>query len=243
MRDQHRRVLLEHRRDRAERDVLLHEVSASKAFDVMLKSSRPASSSCVWFTCGPPCSDRHVEAVLARRCRSRRPGRSRRIPPRPSSRVRSATLSCARRIAGDAKQRQQPATEHRRPKRHPWYPFGRNRRDRPHTAPWRRDGCATSFGLAGRRAIVTGHRGGIGAAIAATLEADGAEVIGLDLPDFDLSDIATLEARAAALVAARGPDRHPGEQRGRNRARQRAGNPAGRSRAQCSGSISSPPTR
>ena len=57
-----------------------------------------------------------------------------------------------------------------------------------------------SFGLAGRRAIVTGHRQGIGAAIAATLAEDGAEVIGLDLPEFDLADTPTLEARAAALI-------------------------------------------
>ena len=34
---------------------------------------------------------------------------------------------------------------------------------------------------------------------------DGVEVIGLDLPDFDLADTATLEARLAALVAERGP--------------------------------------
>ena len=62
-----------------------------------------------------------------------------------------------------------------------------------------------SFGLSGRRAIVTGHRGGIGAAIARVLERDGVEVIGLDLPDFDLSDTATLEPRLAALIAERGP--------------------------------------
>ena len=55
------------------------------------------------------------------------------------------------------------------------------------------------YGLAGRRALVTGHRGGIGGAVAALFAADGAEVIGLDLPDFDLSDIATVEARAAAF--------------------------------------------
>ncbi len=64
---------------------------------------------------------------------------------------------------------------------------------------------AISFGLAGRRAIVTGHRGGIGAAIAKVLTADGVEVIGLDLPDFDLSDTATLEQRLAAMIAERGP--------------------------------------
>jgi NAD(P)-dependent dehydrogenase (short-subunit alcohol dehydrogenase family) len=61
------------------------------------------------------------------------------------------------------------------------------------------------FGLEGRRAIVTGHKGGIGAAIAATLERDGADVIGLDLPEFDLGDTAALEQRLAALVAERGP--------------------------------------
>ena len=62
-----------------------------------------------------------------------------------------------------------------------------------------------SFGLAGRRAIVTGHRGGIGGAIAAVLAEDGVEVIGLDLPDFDLSDTDSLEERLAALIEQRGP--------------------------------------
>jgi NAD(P)-dependent dehydrogenase (short-subunit alcohol dehydrogenase family) len=65
-------------------------------------------------------------------------------------------------------------------------------------------GSTVSFGLAGRRAIVTGHRGGIGSAIADLLSADGAEVIGLDLPDFDLSDTATLELRLADLTAQSG---------------------------------------
>jgi len=62
-----------------------------------------------------------------------------------------------------------------------------------------------SFGLAGRRAIVTGHKGGIGGAITRVLQADGAEVIGLDLPEFDLADAHTVEARAAAIIAQRGP--------------------------------------
>lgn len=66
-------------------------------------------------------------------------------------------------------------------------------------------GSALSYGLAGRRAIVTGHRGGIGGAIHDTLTRDGVEVIGLDLPDFDLSDTATLERRLAVLIAANGP--------------------------------------
>jgi len=62
-----------------------------------------------------------------------------------------------------------------------------------------------SFGLAGRRAIVTGHKGGIGGAIARVLAGDGVEVIGLDLPDFDLEDAATVEERASAIIAERGP--------------------------------------
>lgn len=66
-------------------------------------------------------------------------------------------------------------------------------------------GAQVSYGLAGRRAIVTGHRRGIGAAVAATLERDGAMVIGLDLPEFDLSDIVTLDDRAAMVVEQHGP--------------------------------------
>jgi NAD(P)-dependent dehydrogenase (short-subunit alcohol dehydrogenase family) len=62
-----------------------------------------------------------------------------------------------------------------------------------------------SFGLAGRRAIVTGHKGGIGGAIARVLTEDGAEVIGLDLPEYDLSDLEGLEPRVAALIEERGP--------------------------------------
>jgi NAD(P)-dependent dehydrogenase (short-subunit alcohol dehydrogenase family) len=64
-------------------------------------------------------------------------------------------------------------------------------------------GAELSYGLAGRRAIVTGHRGGIGSAIFDVLSRDGVEVIGLDLPDFDLSDTATLEQRLSTLVAGR----------------------------------------
>jgi NAD(P)-dependent dehydrogenase (short-subunit alcohol dehydrogenase family) len=66
-------------------------------------------------------------------------------------------------------------------------------------------GAELSYGLAGRRAIVTGHRGGIGGAIFDTLTRDGVEVIGLDLPDFDLSDTATLENRLTVLLAGCGP--------------------------------------
>jgi NAD(P)-dependent dehydrogenase (short-subunit alcohol dehydrogenase family) len=66
-------------------------------------------------------------------------------------------------------------------------------------------GAELSYGLAGRRAIVTGHRGGIGGAIFDTLTRDGVDVIGLDLPDFDLSATVTLEDRLAALLAGCGP--------------------------------------
>ncbi|HEY6431085.1 MAG TPA: SDR family oxidoreductase [Acetobacteraceae bacterium] len=64
---------------------------------------------------------------------------------------------------------------------------------------------SVSFGLAGQRAIVTGHRQGIGQAIASRLEAEGLAVVGLDLPEFDLADTATLEERAALVVARHGP--------------------------------------
>ena len=55
------------------------------------------------------------------------------------------------------------------------------------------------YGLSGRRAVVTGHRGGIGGAVAALFEAEGAEVIGLDLPETDLADLGALETRAASF--------------------------------------------
>jgi NAD(P)-dependent dehydrogenase (short-subunit alcohol dehydrogenase family) len=66
-------------------------------------------------------------------------------------------------------------------------------------------GGTISFGLAGRRAMVTGHKGGIGGAVAALFAADGAEVVGLDLPEFNLAEVHSVEARAAALIAERGP--------------------------------------
>ena len=55
------------------------------------------------------------------------------------------------------------------------------------------------FGLGGRRAVVTGNRGGIGGAVAALFEAEGAEVIGFDRPEIDLADIEALEARASSF--------------------------------------------
>jgi NAD(P)-dependent dehydrogenase (short-subunit alcohol dehydrogenase family) len=59
-------------------------------------------------------------------------------------------------------------------------------------------------GLRGRLAMVTGHRGGIGASVCALLEDQGCTVVGLDLPETDLADLPGLEARVAALVAERG---------------------------------------
>ena len=62
-----------------------------------------------------------------------------------------------------------------------------------------------SIDLKGKRALVTGHRGGIGAAVVAAFEACGAETIGLDLPDVDFADLdATIEI-AKGLLAKRGP--------------------------------------
>ncbi|HYM32197.1 MAG TPA: SDR family oxidoreductase, partial [Candidatus Cybelea sp.] len=43
-------------------------------------------------------------------------------------------------------------------------------------------------GLAGKLALVTGHKGGIGSAIAVVLARHGARVAGLDLPEVDLSE-------------------------------------------------------
>jgi NAD(P)-dependent dehydrogenase (short-subunit alcohol dehydrogenase family) len=59
-------------------------------------------------------------------------------------------------------------------------------------------------GLAGKRALVTGHRGGIGRAIVAVLEVSGARVAGLDLPEVDLADLAALPAAVAAVVESLG---------------------------------------
>ena len=66
-------------------------------------------------------------------------------------------------------------------------------------------GLGISYGLAGRRALVTGHLGGIGSAIFDVLERDGAHVTGLDLPDVDLSDTELLEHRLTSLVKRDGP--------------------------------------
>jgi NAD(P)-dependent dehydrogenase (short-subunit alcohol dehydrogenase family) len=68
------------------------------------------------------------------------------------------------------------------------------------------DGAAVPriAGLVGKRALVTGHRGGIGRAIVAVLEASGARVAGLDLPEVDLADLAAIPAAVAAAVDALG---------------------------------------
>lgn len=62
-------------------------------------------------------------------------------------------------------------------------------------------------GLAGRVAFVTGHRGGIGAAIAQLLASAGCDVVGLDLPDVDFADLEGLESRLAALIERHGAPR------------------------------------
>lgn len=55
--------------------------------------------------------------------------------------------------------------------------------------------------------MVTGHRGGIGASVAALLENQGCTVLGLDLPDTDLADLPRLEALMADWVARHGTPR------------------------------------
>ncbi len=59
--------------------------------------------------------------------------------------------------------------------------------------------------LRGRRALVTGHKGGIGAAIMAVLVECGAEVHGFDLPEIDLHDLDAIAGHVAALRAGSGP--------------------------------------
>ncbi|WP_458093623.1 SDR family NAD(P)-dependent oxidoreductase [Roseomonas sp. WA12] len=59
-------------------------------------------------------------------------------------------------------------------------------------------------GLAGKRALVTGHRGGIGAAIVAVLEASSAMVEGLDRPEHDLHNITSIAPAVEAAAARMG---------------------------------------
>ena len=53
-------------------------------------------------------------------------------------------------------------------------------------------------------AIVTGHRGGIGTAIASVLREEGAVVEGFDLPDVDLADPDALRRAAEDVIARHG---------------------------------------
>src|SRR5690348_4745408 len=59
-------------------------------------------------------------------------------------------------------------------------------------------------GLEGRIALVTGHRGGIGQAIAERLAAEGAHVLGMDLPETDLADLASTERAMTGLLTVHG---------------------------------------
>lgn len=54
-------------------------------------------------------------------------------------------------------------------------------------------------GLAGRTALVTGHGRGIGRAIHDRLAAEGAHVVGFDLPEVDLADLDALPGLVRAL--------------------------------------------
>ena len=58
--------------------------------------------------------------------------------------------------------------------------------------------------LRGAVAIVTGHRQGIGQAVAALLESQGAKVCGLDLPEHDLSDLGAIEGWVQEIVGREG---------------------------------------
>lgn len=59
-------------------------------------------------------------------------------------------------------------------------------------------------GLKNKIAIVTGHRGGIGGAIADVLGQEGAIVEGLDLPDVDLADPDAIKRAADDVIARHG---------------------------------------
>jgi NAD(P)-dependent dehydrogenase (short-subunit alcohol dehydrogenase family) len=59
-------------------------------------------------------------------------------------------------------------------------------------------------GLTGKRAILTGHRGGIGSAIHQVLRASGCRVIGLDFPEVDLADLSCIAAKVDEAVTALG---------------------------------------
>jgi len=56
-------------------------------------------------------------------------------------------------------------------------------------------------GLAGKKAIVTGDRGGIGRAIRAVFEASGVAVVGLDLPEVDLARLESLPSAVDTAIA------------------------------------------
>jgi NAD(P)-dependent dehydrogenase (short-subunit alcohol dehydrogenase family) len=58
--------------------------------------------------------------------------------------------------------------------------------------------------LRGAVAIVTGHRQGIGQAVATLLESQGARVCGLDLPEHDLSDAGAIEGWVQEIVGREG---------------------------------------
>ncbi len=60
-------------------------------------------------------------------------------------------------------------------------------------APAPTDRPLAQTGLAGKRALVTGHRGGIGRAVVAVLEASGVRVEGLDRPEHDLTEVDAIE--------------------------------------------------
>ncbi|UQA60838.1 SDR family NAD(P)-dependent oxidoreductase [Polyangium aurulentum] len=59
-------------------------------------------------------------------------------------------------------------------------------------------------GLDGKVAIVTGHRHGIGEAVARLLAEHGAVVHGFDLPDVDLRDLKSIDGHVARVVEAAG---------------------------------------
>jgi NAD(P)-dependent dehydrogenase (short-subunit alcohol dehydrogenase family) len=67
------------------------------------------------------------------------------------------------------------------------------------------EGSASSLpGLSGKVAIVTGHAGGIGQAVARLLGELGVRVHGFDLPDIDLSDLRAIAGHVDAVASKEG---------------------------------------
>ena len=174
---------------------------------------------------------RSGRVVVARHAAGRRPARP--APTPRSGRWRASPARSARRSAAAARPCSS-STSSRAPRTSSTRPCAScSRRARP-TSPARSCGSARASPptpeidwerpLAGKMALVTGASRGIGAAIAATLARDGAEVVGLDVPQAadDLRAVTAAiggEAIELDITAADAPERIAARFAGRRRRR------------------------